>query len=133
MSKLAVLFMLFLLLLTGAIFQFAHSASPALAKTKEEKIPDQYIVVLKDNENPDQVAADLENNVGISKRHVYKAALKGFSATITADKLDKVRQDKRVLFVSENKTVSIEAGDGLKGDYFDNSDLTNLKLTRVDP
>lgn len=66
----------------------------------------KFIVVLKDDiENPEDVASEMTRTHGLSIEHVYSTALKGFSAIIPQDRLDKVKGDSRVQFVSEDKVV----------------------------
>lgn len=74
---------------------------------ENDKIPDRYIVVLKDDENSALTANDFEAKHGIVKDHVYQDALKGFSAKISREKLDKIRNDPRVQFVEEDYVVKM--------------------------
>ena len=63
-------------------------------------------MVLKDNVgNPQDVANEMARTHGLSVEHVYTTALKGFSATIPQARLDKVKGDGRVQFVSGDRIV----------------------------
>ena len=84
----------------------ASAVSPDNRSRSAEIIPDQYIVVLKDGQNVDSVAGDVQER-GSDVNLRYSAALKGFSARIPAQKLEEVKADPRVEFVSEDRVVSI--------------------------
>ncbi len=93
------------LLLIGLIFNFPIGAkAQALQDQNSNKNP--YIVVLKDHiDQPDQVASEMGQIHGLSIRHTYSKALKGFSTSLNSEQLTKIKQDPRVLFVSEDKIV----------------------------
>jgi len=76
------------------------------AQGKPDVIPDKFIVVLKDDVgNPQAVANEMARTYGLSVKHVYATALKGFSVTIPQARFDKVKGDGRVQFVSEDRLV----------------------------
>jgi len=86
----------------------AGSSAPALRAG--EVVPDQYIVVLHDWVDRPAVEANimaLQHGLGLL--HVYEHALKGFAAVIPAARLDSLRNDARVAFISEDRVVSIAA------------------------
>jgi subtilisin len=61
----------------------------------------QYIVVLKDRvADPSTVADEHAARLGIVTTHVYEHALKGYAGTISAARLNLLRDDARVAFVS---------------------------------
>lgn len=71
-----------------------------------QKIPDNYIVVLRDDvTDPGAVAKNIAQKHGLVLGLVYKHALKGFSATIPPPALDKVKSDARVSFVEQDQLV----------------------------
>jgi subtilisin family serine protease len=92
-------------------------ALPAVAGNKKaeikkakKKIADQYIVVLEPRvEDPDAVADDIVKMAKGRKGHVYKRALKGFSATLSEKEALKISEDPRVAYVEEDGEMSIEA------------------------
>lgn len=97
-----------MLLATGvALAQATTPTSPQgePPKTPKGKIPDSYIVVLKDSENPDQVAQKKEKEHGIKAKHVYRNALKGFSAEISPDQVAAVRANPEVKYVEQDGVV----------------------------
>jgi subtilisin family serine protease len=69
------------------------AAAPVLARGAAAE--GQYIVVLKDGADPRSMAAVS----GIHPRHVYTAALNGFSATLNAGQLNALRHNPAVDYV----------------------------------
>lgn len=95
-----------LLVFALGVFNLFQSTLSVNAQGKSDIIPDKFIVVLKDDVgNAQEVANEMAKTHGLSVEHVYSAALKGFSATIPQARLDKVKNDARVQFVSEDKVV----------------------------
>ncbi|MGI0010523.1 MAG: S8 family peptidase [Nitrosopumilaceae archaeon] len=71
-----------------------------------QRIPNQYIVVLKNNAaDPETVAKDMALAHGLGLGSIYGHALKGFSAVIPDSVLEKVRNDPRVSFVEQDQLV----------------------------
>lgn len=65
-----------------------------------------YIVVLHDDQSRvPEVAAEHANAYGLGVRFLYTSAFKGYAATIPFARLDDVRRDPRVLFVSDDRPV----------------------------
>jgi subtilisin len=107
-------------------------------------IPGQYIVVLKgDVANPAAVANEMALAHGLGLMNTYGAALKGFASTIPAARLEAVRSDPRVQFISENREVSIDAQtlptgvDRIQGDASstlsgNGSGTVNIKVAVID-
>lgn len=74
------------------------------------KIPGQYIVVLKDNVvDVDGVSDDLAAKHGGTKDFVYRRVMKGFSVAMSEDKVAALRNDSRVLAVEEDYEVNAVA------------------------
>ncbi len=71
------------------------------------KVAGQYIVVLKDSQDSEVTAGELARSHGLGLGHVYKYALNGFAAAIPVNKLQAIKNDPRVEFVSEDRHVSI--------------------------
>jgi subtilisin len=92
---------------------FAGQAKTGAAQDND-RIPGQYIVVLNDSQDADAAAVELAGKHGLALGHIYKYALKGFSATIPENKLKALKSDPRVEFVSEDRVVSINAKDNGK-------------------
>jgi subtilisin len=90
-----------LLLLVCALAVSLVGAGSATAGT----IPGQYIVVLKPGADASAVAASHARAAEADVVHVYRHALKGYSARLSVRGLAAVRADTRVLFVSEDREV----------------------------
>jgi subtilisin len=69
----------------------------------------RYIVVLKDSADPNATARDHSRSYGADVSHVYRSALKGYAATIPDARIDDVRRDARVDYVSADRDVTIAA------------------------
>lgn len=70
---------------------------------KGKPIPDQYIVMLKESADGQSVADAL----GVKAKHVYKSAIKGFTAKLNANQLEKLRQNPLVELIEQDQEVSI--------------------------
>jgi subtilisin family serine protease len=115
----------------GALAQRAPTpAAPSQGSppktSAEEKIPDNYIVVLKDDaaqdpeqvtntraqrggQDPTQVAAEQARRHGLTVRHVYQNTIKGYAAVIPEGELEEVENDPRVDFVEQDQVVRATA------------------------
>ncbi len=103
-------------------------------KSNAEIIPDQYIVVFKDDiDDSEGVTQDLERKHGVLRGHFYKKALKGFSARLSSEKLQKVKADPRVLFVSEDREVSILVKDQPREEKIPRENVRKPKPTPTQP
>ena len=94
------------------IFALPLFAGPKEGKIRKsnKKIPEQYIIVLEPRvEDVDAVADELVKMNRGRKGHVYKRAIKGFSATLSEKQAEKIAEDPRVAYVEEDGEVSIEA------------------------
>ncbi|MBP2326767.1 subtilisin family serine protease [Kibdelosporangium banguiense] len=84
---------------------------PIIGANAPNKIQDSYVVVLKDNAmarsavsgHADALAARYGGKVGF----VYRAALKGFSVTMSAEQARKIAADPAVSYVEQDRTVSV--------------------------
>ncbi len=78
----------------------------------EKRIPDQYIVVLKDDIADVDLEAERLSQKHLADRsngHTYKHALKGFSARMSEKQAAKLAADPRVAFVEEDGEVTASA------------------------
>jgi len=81
-----------------------------------DKVPGQYIVVLKDDAGDDEaVAAEMAAAHGLGILNSYGHALHGFAAVIPENRLERVKSDVRVAFVSEDRLVSASGKPGGSG------------------
>lgn len=92
------------------VFFLLLAILPSQIQAKSNLIPNDFIVVFKDNvTNPQAVANEMALTHGLSPQHVYATALKGFAATIPPARLNKIKADNRVLYVSEDRVVQTTA------------------------
>ncbi|HYH82303.1 MAG TPA: S8 family peptidase, partial [Longimicrobium sp.] len=77
-----------------------QDAAPVRAATGRG-IPGEYIVVLNPDGNPRSVAAI----AGVSPKHVYTAALNGFSATLNAGQLNALQHNPNVAYVEQDQVA----------------------------
>jgi subtilisin family serine protease len=89
------------------------SLLPAFAQARRARIPNQYIVVLKAElvgvAAVDATADDLLTRYGGQRQHVYRFALKGFSAQMPAAAAAALARDPRVEYVVQDEEVDISA------------------------
>jgi subtilisin len=131
------------LFLQTGIAGFLLSANAEPAGIASGKIPNQYIVVLKDDNSP-QGVADKAKSSGASILQVYEHAIKGFAMKVPNDRvLEQVKNDGRVAYVEQDQLVtafsqvvpfginradadlsSVHAGDG--------SGATNVDIAIID-
>lgn len=75
------------------------------APAQGKLIADQYIVVLKEGADAQAIADAL----GVKAKHVYKAAIKGFTAKLNAKQLDALRANPLVDFIEQDQEVTLSA------------------------
>jgi subtilisin len=87
----------------------AQEFAKKLRETRAVKVPNQYIVVLKDGNLPASNLRDSVNEVkseGATVRHVYEKVIKGFTIRVTNEKvLDRILQNPRVQYVEPDTIV----------------------------
>lgn len=85
--------------------------NPNKFRRTDKKIKDQYIVVLKDDADPDGEAARLSREHGGDRTdgHTYRRALKGFSVRMNENQARRMAEDPRVEFVEEDGEVEASA------------------------
>lgn len=110
--KKALLSALILIAASTIYLTFVKSAKSSshndILKSLDKVIPDQYIVVYKDTvSNPDSVTDDLEKIHSLKSKIRFAKVLKGYSAVFTQEKLERVKRDPRVAFVTEDKEISM--------------------------
>ena len=81
------------------------SASNNDFKSTGEKVPNQYIVILKEDSSPEIVANEARGK-GVEVLHVYEHAIKGFATRVpNAQVLDDIKNDPRVDYVEQDQVV----------------------------
>jgi subtilisin family serine protease len=126
--------------------------APSLAKDGGEgqPIPDQYIVVFDDAvADPEGKAKEKEKALksGRKLKQVYKHALKGFAAELTAEDVAALRADPEVAYVEQDQLMSIDATQSgatwgidrvdqrsrpLSGTYTYNATASNVRVYIID-
>jgi subtilisin len=94
------------LLALGAITP-ASQAVPSSGGS--ESIAGAYIVVLEDGTSVRHVSADHARRFGADVEHVYRSALSGYSARMSASQAERVAADARVAWVQLDRTVHATA------------------------
>ena len=91
-----------ILLSSGLIGASLVAGAPAQANGR----PARYIVVLNPGStDPGAVAAEHANEHSLVVSHIYRYALRGYAATVPAARLDDLRADPRVAYISEDGLV----------------------------
>lgn len=85
----------------GATGPDAAAVPAAPLHSSARGIAGEYIVVLKDGASPRAVAAV----AGVDARHVYSAALRGFSATLNAGQVAALRHHPAVEYIEQDAPV----------------------------
>ncbi len=96
-----------ILTLTVLTLSFNYAKAFGDVNTSQGIIPEQYIVVLKDDigRSVPDVANEMAKVHGFQIGHVYQHALKGFSAVIPDARLERVKNDPRVERIDADREV----------------------------
>ena len=78
-------------------------------KTPKKPIPDNYIVVLNDDADPDRVANEHASQHAAQPKFVYRNAIRGYAAVIPEARLQAIERDPQVDYVEQDQEVSITA------------------------
>jgi len=99
--------------ITVAALIAAAGTTPAAARstgtTSADRIPGQYVVVLRDTVDATAVAADHSRAHGVSTLHVYRSALRGYSARMSKAAAARVARDPRVAWVQPDRVFTVAA------------------------
>ena len=87
-----------------------------------KRIPNQYIVILKEGANIDALADELPRKFNGKALEIYKHALKGFSLSLSDSKINDLLKDPRVESVSPDYEVTIYD----RPDIFSRPDINGL-------
>jgi subtilisin family serine protease len=95
-----------MLLAFGGVVLAQQTTLAPLQSASEDDIQGRYIVVLEDGvSDPGRVANAIAERYDLDLGLIYRGALKGLAAAIPDDRLDEVRADDRVLFISRDREV----------------------------
>jgi hypothetical protein len=121
--------LLSLLVVVLALPALAGGPKKAKLVKKDRPVPDRYIVVLEDRvEDVDTIADELVTKSRGRKDHVYKHALKGFSANLSEKAALALADDPRVKYVEEDGIVTISTTQTGATWGLDRIDQANLPL-----
>jgi subtilisin family serine protease len=118
MKKTLGLFALLLVSIAVVVLTTVHGQNPNSNSSKfrkiraDKRIPDQYIVVLKEDVvDVDGEAVRLSNNFAGDRNggHTYKHTIKGFSVRMSEERAAKLADDPRVKYVEEDGVVTASA------------------------
>ena len=106
MFKNIVTFSLLFIMVFSLVPHSVVSASNNGLKSTGEKVPNQYIVILKEDSSPEIVANEARGK-GAEVLHVYDNAVKGFAARVSnALALDDIKNDPRVAYIEQDQVVT---------------------------
>ena len=92
-----------------------------------------YIVVLKDGAAPEKVANEHSRRYDAQVDHLYRSALKGYSAHMSSTAAARVREDSRVLYVQRDGVAHASAQSLPTGINRANADVSpTAKINGVD-
>jgi subtilisin len=132
--KIAITFLIIVVLAIAGLTLVGRAQGPQGAR--------DFIVVFYDDERDvDGLAAEHGRAYGVSVSQRYHSALKGYAATIPPARLDDVRRDPRVAFVSEDRPVAavaqtlptgIERIGGNSSSHSSSNDWNNIAVAVID-
>src|SRR3989338_2728080 len=106
--KLNATLVLFLGIFVAGISNTAQVASAKSFNDRIDKIPGQYIVVFKDKvADADSESDKIAKTHKLERIHTYNRAIKGFTARMSEAELEKIKNDPRVEFVTEDRAIYI--------------------------
>lgn len=118
------------LIISPSLQAFGAPAGQAGLKgaAANEKIPNQYIVVLKDNadDSPNEVANEARER-GAEVLYVYQYALEGFAIRASEQALEKIKNNPNVDHVEQDQVVEIFAQTMPTGINRIDADLSSTK------
>jgi subtilisin len=95
-------------LLAASVTPVVASGTPVVAgETSAGAIPGRYIVVLKDGSDPAAIATKHRQQYGAEVSHVYRYALKGYAAKLSASAVSALTTNKDVLSITEDSEFSV--------------------------
>ena len=101
----------FLLVATAAttIFVASLGGTASARSASDTDAFHDYIVVLEDGTAPADVAREHGRKYGADVSHIYRSALKGYAASMSASAAARLAEDPRVEFVQLDKLLQATA------------------------
>src|SRR5512143_51017 len=96
------------LLAVSIVMTFLFSLAFPTGSVQASPPGTSYIIVFKDTVNPAAEAPGLANAYGLQPGFIYQHALKGMSALVPEGRLEALKHDPRVAYVSEDIVQGID-------------------------
>ncbi len=123
-------------LAASTLLALGSTSLPALAAPAAQADADRsigWIVVLKDGAAAAKVADDHRRQYGADVAHVYRSAVKGYSARMSETAASRLTEDSRVVFVQRDGVVTATAQSTPTGIDRSNAELsTTAKINGID-
>ena len=84
---------------------FASAQTPSKIRKTRDRVPDRYVVVVRDSSDPEAVGLEAATLFRGRLRHVYRGALRGFAIRIPDALAAKLAEDPRIAFIAEDGIV----------------------------
>jgi subtilisin family serine protease len=87
----------------------ARTQAPGSNRIRDSRrpVPDQYIVVLADGADADDVVSDAEAAFGARRKHLFRRAVRGFSIRVNRSGAERLSRDPRVKYVEQDGVVAL--------------------------
>jgi hypothetical protein len=108
---------------------------PLFEASADTAVPGQYIVVYKDVIQGMSSMSDATTEVeaaGGEVLYTYDAALNGFSAKLSPDALQKLRQDPNIAYIEEDQVIKISDDEGGVDAQSDQTGIPSWGIDRID-
>lgn len=132
MKKLLITLTFIFLVVGSLVFTSVHSQQPAERKFRRapaKRIPNQYLVVLKDSVTEvDRATAQLAQKHSGTRLFTYRSAIKGFSVRMSEERAQRLAEEPDVMFVEEDSQVTLAATQNGATWGLDRTDQRNLPL-----
>src|SRR4051812_7899285 len=84
----------------------SYAGARVLTHDQDVRVPDQYIVILKNEVTAEAIDSVITRNLSPSKvDFIYKYIFRGFSANLNEDELTKLTNDPAVDYIEEDAKV----------------------------
>ena len=98
-----------LLVIMLASTTFASAQTPSKIRKTKDRLPDRYIVIVRENSDPEALGVETATLFRGRLRHVYRGALRGFAIRLPEAVAVKLADDPRVALVAEDGIVRAAA------------------------
>ena len=111
--------------------ELTSGKAPLFANDLNAKyIPGEYIVVFKDDVDVDLEVGKAEKENMVKAKYIYRYAIKGFSATLPSQVLEKIKNNPNVKYIEQDQEINAIATQTTVPSWgIDRIDQTSLPLT----